>query len=88
MYHFSDKNGFPTFTPISCDGFNHPIDDEYDLCMKVVYPNDNETDYMLLDDGFGFETYKGIMKEEKITVAFNWADEEDGEKNASVSETF
>ena len=56
--------------------------------MKVVYPNDNETDYMLLDDGFGFETYKGIMKEEKITVAFNWADEEDGEKNASVIETF
>ena len=43
---------------------------------------------MLLDDGFGFETYKGIMKEEKITVAFNWADEEDGEKNASVIETF
>ena len=39
---------------------------------------------MLLDDGFGFETYKGIMKEEKVTVAFSWADEEDGDKTRVI----
>ena len=40
---------------------------------------------MLLEDGHGWLTYKGVMKDEKVPIAFSWPDKEDGETNATVS---
>ena len=73
----------PTFKSISCRSIT--TDSKWDLCIKVNYPNDNEMDYVLLEDGYGIYTYKGEMKEEKISVVFSWPDKEDGETNAMVT---
>ena len=55
------------------------------LCIKVSYQDSGPVDYMLLEDGHGYLTYKGEMKNEKIPVVFSWPDIEDGETNATVS---
>ena len=73
----------PTFQNASCT--DATTETKWDLCIKVIYPNDNEMDYMLLEDGHGFRTYKGEMKKEKISVVFSWPDEDDGEVNATVN---
>ena len=72
----------PTFENISCAVAT--TESKWNLCIKVNYPNDNETDYMLLEDGYGILTYKGEMKMEKISVVFSWPDAEEGEVNATV----
>ena len=72
----------PTFEKISCNVAT--TESKWDLCIKVNYPNDNGTDYMLLEDGYGILTYKGEMKMEKISVVFSWPDAEEGEVNATV----
>ena len=76
-------NGMPTFKNVSC--MNVTTDTKWNLCIMVTYPNDNDVDYMLLEEGYGTGTYKGEMKVEKITVVFSWPDEDDGEVNATVS---
>ena len=53
--------------------------------LIIPYPNDNGTDYMLLEDGYGFLTYKGEMKMEKISVVFSWPDSDEGEDTAMVT---
>ena len=73
----------PTFENATCADVT--TDTKWDLCIKITYPNDNTVDYMLLEDGHGWLTYKGIMKDEKVPIAFSWPDEEDGETNATVS---
>ena len=80
---FTDKHGFPSFKTVTCSDVTD--ESKWDLCIKVVYPNDNQTDFMLLEDGHGWDTYKGVMKEERdVPVVFNWKDVEDGEQNATV----
>ena len=80
---FTDKHGFPSFKTVTCSDVTD--ESKWDLCIKVVYPNDDQEDFMLLEDGHGWLTYKGEMKEEDdVTVAFSWKDEEDGEQNATV----
>ena len=76
-------NGMPTFANASCSEVTNET--KWDLCIKVTYPNDNEIDFMLLEDDYGFLTYKGVMKKERISVVFSWPDEDDGETNATVS---
>ena len=73
----------PTFEKISCNVAT--TESKWDLCIKVNYPNDNGTDYMLLEDGYGTLTYKGEMKMEKISVVFSWPDSEEGEDTAMVT---
>ena len=72
----------PYFEKVTCTDVTD--DSDWDLCIKVVYPNDGQTDFMLLEDGYGYLTYKGEMKEEEVPVVFSWPDEEDGEVNATV----
>jgi len=78
-----DKYGMPTFQKMSCEVAT--TESKWDLCIKVNYPNDNGTDYMLLEDGYGFLTYKGKMKmESDVSVVFSWADVEEGETSATA----
>ena len=72
----------PTFENAKCAEVT--TDKKWDLCIKVNYPNDETVDYMLLEDGHGWLTYKGEMRDEKVPIAFSWPDEEDGEVNATV----
>ena len=39
---------------------------------------------MLLEDGHGWQTYKGKMKDENVVVVFSYPDPEDNETLATV----
>ena len=82
---FLDGDKWPTFEEVWCRSLAD-VDPKYTLCFKVEYPGDEHHDYMLLEHMEDmFKTYRGIMKEEPITVVYNEPDQEyDGDTRAAV----
>ena len=58
---------YPTFTPIECNDINIGNPHDYDLCIAVFYPADEEEDAMVLTKVNGEKTvFEGkLLKENK-----------------------
>ena len=70
-------DGFPSFTAIECSAaeVSSPLSD---FCVKVDYPNDHETDYLLLkkDEEFIHNMLfeRNLKNEEDVPAAVMLAD--------------
>ena len=76
VYRLSLKNQYflafvyPTFTPIECNDIKIGNPHEYDLCIAVFYPEDEEEDAMVLTKVNGEETvFEGKLLKEKRRVS-------------------
>ena len=76
---FLSDSGFPTFTAIDCKT-SEVGSPSYEFCVKVIFPNDNNTDYLLLKKDEYFQhnyLYEGKLKKEGVEVTVTLADKEE-----------